>query len=185
MPSVRNPALTMDKTGPSLNAGQFRVGRVVTYSYAVTNSGNTTLAGPVTVADDRAGTFQCAAGPLAPGATVNCTRDYTLTSADVLAGVVINVASASANGTTSNQDSFTISPSLNPAITLAKTAGVASVDATTDLISYDLLVTNSGNTQILLPAQPVTVSDPRAGAVDCSAQPAVLDPARALSAPPA
>ncbi|WP_435257224.1 beta strand repeat-containing protein [Thioclava sp. FR2] len=179
--AVRNPALTLDKTGPSLNAGQYRVGRVVTYRYEVTNSGNVTLAGPVTVADDRAGTFQCAAGPIAPGATVNCTRTYTLTADDILAGVVINVATASANGTTSNQDSFTISPSRNPAITLEKTAGLASVDATSDVIPYDLRVTNSGNTQILLPDQPITVTDPRAGAVDCSAQPAVLDPGDSFS----
>lgn len=176
VPSVRSPALTMDKTGPTLLATDFTVGRVVTYSYAVTNSGNVTMTGPVTVADDKAGSFQCAAGPIAPGATVNCTRNYTLTAADVLSGIVINVATASANGTTSNQDSFTIAPTLSPAISLAKSASVPSVSATTDVINYTLTVTNSGNTQILLPDQPVTVTDPRAGTVNCLAQPVVLNP---------
>ncbi len=106
-----------------------------------------------------------------PGAAVTCTRPYTLTTADILAGVVINVATASANGTTSNQDSFSIAPSLNPAITLNKTTTVPVVDSTTDVIPYTFGVTNSGNTQILLPAQPITVTDPRAGTVDCSASP--------------
>ena len=42
---------------------------VISYSYAVKNTGNVTLAGPVTVADDKA-TVTCPAGGLAPGATI-------------------------------------------------------------------------------------------------------------------
>jgi uncharacterized repeat protein (TIGR01451 family) len=78
------------------------VGQVITYSYLVTNSGNVKLAGPVTVADDKA-TVTCPAvttvgnldGFLDPGESITCTAKYTVTQADLDAGLVTNIATAS------------------------------------------------------------------------------------------
>ena len=80
---------------------------MISYSYAVTNTGNVTLAGPVTVADDKA-TVTCPAGGLAPGASMTCTASYTITQADLDSGSVKNTAKASANGIESNPDDETV-----------------------------------------------------------------------------
>ena len=176
MPAVQSPALFLDKTAPVLTAAQFVVGGTATNNYSVQNTGNVQIAGPINITDDKAGTFQCAAGPIVPGATVNCTRAYVLKPADVLAGAVVNVATATAGTVTSNKDSATIAPTLTPGVTLVKSANLANVSATTDLITCTFAVTNSGNTQILKSAQVITVTDPKISTVDCSAQPATLAP---------
>jgi hypothetical protein len=88
-----------------------KVGDVVKYDYLVTNTGNDSLAGPVTVADDKT-TVACPAlitigdldASLDPGEKVTCTADYTIIAADVVAGEVINKAVASADGVDSNAD---------------------------------------------------------------------------------
>ena len=69
------------------------VGDVIAYSYLVTNTGNVTMTGPVTVADDRA-TCDVPGQGLAPGASVTCTATYTVTQADLDAGAVMNTATA-------------------------------------------------------------------------------------------
>jgi large repetitive protein len=176
VPAVQTPSLTMAKTAPVVTPAAYVPGAVVTYSYQVTNSGNVTLAGPITVADNKAGTFTCAAGPIAPTASVTCTRNYTITAADFAAGTVINTATATANGTTSNQDSATIAPTLQPGITMVKTASPTTISALTNTITYTFAITNTGNTSIVKAQQPITVNDPRAGAVNCTAQPTTLAP---------
>ncbi len=97
--------------------------RSIGYSYLVTNSGNVSLAGPVTVADDKATDESCpdvstvgnGDGYLDPGESVTCTASYTITQADLNAGSVTNVATASADGTNSNPDEETVTAtSLRP-----------------------------------------------------------------------
>ncbi len=43
-----------------------------------TRYGNVTIAGPITVSDNKA-TVSCPSGKLAPGATITCTATYTVT----------------------------------------------------------------------------------------------------------
>ena len=91
------------------------VGQSISYSYLVTNTGNVRLAGPVTVADDKA-TVTCPAVStvgnndsfLDPGEAVTCTASYTITQADLNSGSVTNVAKASAAGIDSNEDTETV-----------------------------------------------------------------------------
>ena len=180
VPAVQRPALTLAKTAPVVVAVDYTVGRVVQYSFTVTNSGNTDmLAAPqLTITDDKIGTFNCGAGTLARGASRTCTANYTLTSADVNAGLVANKATANAGPVASNQATAKISPTLNPGLTLAKSASPATVSATTNLITYTFTLTNSGNSQIQKAVQPITVSDPLPGlsANNCAAQqPATLN----------
>jgi hypothetical protein len=80
---------------------------VINYSYLVKNTGNVSLAGPVTVTDDKT-TVTCPAGSLAINATKTCSATYTITQADLDYGMVENFAFASANGTTSNTDDETV-----------------------------------------------------------------------------
>ena len=122
------------------------------------NNGNVSLAGPVTVDDDKA-LVTCPDvdldGFLDPGESVTCTASYTITQDDLNAGSVTNTATASADGTTSNPDEETVNATQNPSLTLDKTitAG-APYSAVDDVISYSYEVTNNGNVSL---AGPVTV----------------------------
>ena len=58
----KKPALSLVKTASPLTYDS--VGDVISYSYLVTNTGNVSFAGPVTVADNKA-TVTCPAGGLA------------------------------------------------------------------------------------------------------------------------
>jgi hypothetical protein len=101
--------LTLVKTITS--DGPYTLGSSIEYGYAVTNSGNVSLAGPVTVADDLT-TVTCLPvsdvgnldDSLNPGEEITCTSTYTVIEADVSAGIVTNTATASADGTTSDED---------------------------------------------------------------------------------
>lgn len=179
VPAVQTRSISLDKTAPTILPAQFTVGNTVTYSYVVVNTGNVALPGPLQVADDRAGTFQCQAGGLARGATVTCTRNYTFTAADILAGSVTNIATArlgtvATGQTTSNSDSVTIAPTLTYGISLTKAASPTTATSTATQVSYTFTVTNTGSAQILFPAQPVTIADARVTGTVC-AQPAVLN----------
>ena len=71
------------------------------YSYLVTNDGNVSLTGPVTVADDKVA-VTCPAvsttgnsdAEFDPLETLICTALYTVTQADLNAGSVTNIAQA-------------------------------------------------------------------------------------------
>ncbi len=101
------PALTLAKSAsPSTYTV---VGDVINYTYLLTNSGNVALAGPFTVADDKATVTCPATASLAVGDSITCTASYTITGADVTAGSVTNLATASSSDdVTSNQDSATV-----------------------------------------------------------------------------
>ena len=146
---------------------------VLHYSYLVTNSGNVRLAGPVTITDDIASDETCpnvdTVGNndnfLDPGESITCTATHPVTQADLNAGSVTNIATAHAGGTDSNQDTETANADQNPALTLDKTitAG-ATYDSVGDVISYEYLVTNSGNVRL---AGPVTITDDIASDETC------------------
>ena len=178
VPADQAPAMTMDKTAPIVDPADFVPGLVITYSYEVTNTGNVTITDPITVTDDRiAGPIACGAAPLAPGASRVCTADYTVTEADVLAGLVSNRATATDGTTTSDEDIQTVPQSGTPALGLVKQAVPPGVtfSSLSDSVDFEFIVTNTGDTAII-DSQPISIDDPLIGAVDCSAQPAVLSP---------
>ena len=172
------PALLIDKTSPTADFDA--VGDTLTYSYLVTNNGNITITAPITVADDRT-TVSCPALPpagLAPSASITCTATDTVDQGDLDTGSVTNTASASvtmpvvANSTypggiaavTSPDDSVTITADQAPELSIAKAvlAGTPSTySATTDVITFEFTVTNTGN---VTTTAPITVNDPDIGA---------------------
>src|SRR4051794_24176174 len=172
--ATQTPGLALEK---SITEGDpfDSVGDVISYDFVVTNTGNVRLAGPVTVADDRASDESCPAlgtvgngdGFLDPGESVTCTATYTVTQADLDAGSVTNIASATADGTTSNTDTATADATQTPGLALEKSIpeGVPS-HPVADVISYDFVVTNTGNVRL---AGPVTVADDRASDESCPA----------------
>ena len=160
----QSPALTLVKSSPT---GPYSsVGDTLTYSYVVTNSGNTTITAAISVADDvingAGGSVSCPAFPaagLAPLATYTCSATYDVTQVDIDNGFVTNTASATDGTTTSPDDSVTVNADQSPAMELIKSSvlndggdGIADVG---DVINYTFRVENTGNVSV----SGITVSD--------------------------
>ena len=103
-------ALTLTKTTETVNFGS--VGEEIEYRYGVANSGTVTLAGTVTISDDKIATgITCdtfSPSGLAPGGTVSCTGTYAVEQADVDAGLVTNRATATLAGVTAAEATVTV-----------------------------------------------------------------------------
>ncbi len=163
------PGLTFAKSNAGvtdLDGNGPDAGDTVTYSFLVTNTGQTTLSG-IAVTDPKVAGVTCPVTTLAAGGNVTCTATYTLTQTDVTAGSVLNTASVTANPPSGAALTATSSSSVaipaNPKITLAKTAGTASGSTAGSTVLYTFVVTNTGN----LPLTSVGVSDPKVGPVTC------------------
>ena len=91
--AVATTTLALDKTATPSTYGA--VGEVTNYDYVLTNNGNVTISQPYSVTDDKVG-VTCPADPviLAPGAMVTCTASHTITQADLDAGEIVNLATA-------------------------------------------------------------------------------------------
>ena len=89
----QQPELSIEKSAsPETYAS---LGQKINYSYLVTNEGNVTISDPFSIDDDKATDESCPAGDLAPGGSRTCSASHTINQADLDAGFVTNVASAS------------------------------------------------------------------------------------------
>jgi uncharacterized repeat protein (TIGR01451 family) len=124
VPAVR-PAISLTKTitrGAEFSA----VGDVISYEYVVTNTGDVTLEGPLAVSDDRTTVTCPPTSSLDPAESVTCTATDVVTQADLDAGIVTNVATATASygsvevasGVVSASARVTARPTLPPSSTL-------------------------------------------------------------------
>ena len=112
---TQSPALAIDKT--ALQATYSVAGQIIDYSYEVTNSGNVTLDGPFSVADDKSTDESCPpTATLAPGAAITCTATYTITAGDITAGSVTNIATATNGDETVTSPSDTVTITYQPAV---------------------------------------------------------------------
>ena len=170
VPADQNPALTLVKSASTTTFSG--PGQPVTYSYLVTNSGNVTVRS-VAVADPAPGlsSITCPDPTLPPGASETCTATYTTTQADVDRGSITNTATASGlppSGlpVVSNESTVTIPAAQVPGITLVKSATIPSFSSAGTPVTYEYLVTNTGNVTLTS----ITVTDPMPGlsAVACA-----------------
>ena len=175
IPAVQTAGIALVKTA---NVSSFStVGRLVTYSYRVTNTGNVTL-NPVTVTDPMTGlsAINCPTSSLAPGVSETCTATYTTTQADLDAGAIHNTGTATGSppsgAAQTAQSSVTIPATQTPIITLVKSASVPRFSAVGTVITYSYLVTNTGNVTL----DPVTVTDPMTGLSPISCSTSTLTP---------
>ena len=114
IPITQNPALTIVKTATPSTYDE--VGDIVSYSFLVTNTGNVSFTGPVTINDDKATDESCPAvttvgnldNELDPDENITCTASYTITLEDLNAGSVTNFAYATIDQTQSNTDDETV-----------------------------------------------------------------------------
>ncbi len=152
------------------------LGAAITYSYIIQNTGNVTLPGPFTISDNKinGGTAStCATVPapgLAPGASTSCTNTYSITSADLSNGSVMNTATAA---TTTTANTITVTVTSNPAsatvvtkplsLSLAPSPTSASLLGT--VITYTYTLRNNSPSSI---SGPFSVADNKVPNVDCS-----------------
>ncbi len=160
------PGLTIEKTADEATFAA--EGDTLNYTYVVTNSGGTTLAGPVTVTDDKAEVDCPVVESLAPGDDVTCTATYTVTALDVETGHVTNVAFASADGTDSPDDTVTVPLA---AFTVAKTSETTIVGLAGDVVTYEITITNTGEATLtgLVVDDPTCDADPAYASGDTGA----------------
>lgn len=168
------PGLSVSKT-PSTSAFA-ALNDSITYTFAVTNTGNVTLT-DVVVTDADLG-FSCPVANLLPGATATtCSSGAPLRAtrsfgqADVDAGQYINTVTVQAEtagqGTPvmATGQSIVTGPAQTPAMSLVKSSPDGTgFDTLGQRISYRFTVTNTGN--ITLTA-PITISDPQIDNLIC------------------
>ena len=163
-PGDQNPSLAIDKVD---DTGTYdSVGDVIEYLITATNDGNVTLAS-VTVTDPNADNLVCVpanGSSLAPGESLDCTADYTITQADIDAGSVFNAACVDdgADGAAEACDDVTTPGDQNPSLAIDKVDDGERYDIG-DVITYTIKVTNIGNVTL----DGVTVTDPNAQNLVC------------------
>ena len=163
------PALTLTKSDDGvtdLDGNGPDAGDSVAYSFAVTNTGETTLS-DLTVTDPMVGDVSCPATTLDPGEVMTCTAGYVLTQADLDAGAVVNTATATGTPpfgvAVSTTDSVTVSLERTGGLDFAKGAEVSGRVSAGDDVPFTFTVTNTGNVTL----SDITVTDPMTGAVTC------------------
>lgn len=158
-------ALTLKKSVDKarLNGNEARAGTVLTYSFEIANAGNVTVNG--IAIDDRLNglgdikmSYPSKNGELVPGEKAKGTASYSITNADILAGVVTNTAKVvGKNATTgasveSGESTVTTRLVKKPSIKIEKTAdptNIAPIDAVAGKeISYSFKITNTGNVNL-------------------------------------
>ena len=158
------PSMQLDKPAPS-NTDEdgsldVSVGDTLTYTVTATNNGTANLVN-VTVSDPLLTPSNQVCGLLVPGATCILTGVYTVVAADIDAGIINNIATATSNQTDPVDDTQTVSPPA-PSLSLSKSApsnsdedGSGDVSAG-DTLSYIVTATNNGTANL----SNVVVNDP-------------------------
>ncbi|WP_417260585.1 hypothetical protein [Celeribacter sp.] len=179
----QKPEITLVKTAEVVDPADFAPLLPVTYTYEITNSGNVTFTNPIEVTDDKfPNPIDCGSAVLAPGASRTCQASYIVTPADFIAGSVTNTATASDGTTTSNSDTATVPQAGTPGIALVKTPQLGSTfSSTTDSISYDFEVTNTGDTLFVLALQNFSIDDPKISAISCPPTTLQLAPGESMT----
>ncbi|OGO07747.1 MAG: hypothetical protein A2Y92_03025 [Chloroflexi bacterium RBG_13_57_8] len=155
--------IAVDKTADRAMA---HVGDTVTYSYSVTNTGNTAL-GNITVTDDLVPVITQTGGDLNENALLDLTETWSYTAlypvGEAAPDTLVNTANVTGTYGTANVtavDSVTVLV-LRPGIALDKAAAPATAYVG-DNVTYTYTVTNTGNT----PLNNVTLNDDLLGAIN-------------------
>jgi gliding motility-associated-like protein/uncharacterized repeat protein (TIGR01451 family) len=198
-PIAQNAGMVVTKV---VTTGGSAVGDVLSYDIIVTNTGNVTLT-DIEIDDPNADAGSIVGSPiavLAPGASATVTAEQTITQADVDAGYIENSAIATGDSPSGTDDVVDVSdagdetvetpngdgttdgdPTNDPTVTpIAQNAGMVVTKVVTtggsavgDVLSYDIIVTNTGNVTLT----DIEIDDPNADAGSIVGSPiAVLAP---------
>ncbi|MFF8770873.1 hypothetical protein [Kitasatospora sp. NPDC015120] len=189
LPAPEQPAVALVKAS---STGTLTAGEQITYTFAVTNTGNVTLKDVKVTETAFTGSGKVSAivcpkeaASLAPGAAVLCTATYTVTQADVDAGSVKNTATATGTPPkgqppVSPPSETTATTTDQPGLSLVKSAATGQDDklVTGETITYSFTVRNTGNVTL----KDVTINETAftghgtLGPVTCPKEAAALAP---------
>jgi hypothetical protein len=159
-------------------------GDAIEFAFEVTNTGNVLLTG-VSIAEGAftgsgsLGSVSCATDDVAPEASITCYAEYVVTQGDIDRGSIVNTATAfgyapgAAEATASAASTVTITAVQSPALELVKSVTPTTVDAAGDTVSYEFLVSNTGNvtlTDVAIDETAFTGTG-ALGVADCGATP--------------
>ncbi len=159
-PEKPNGHLTVDKetTSTPENGESYALGEEITYKITVTNDGNLTITG-ITVTDELTGD-EWTIDSLKPGDSKEFTASYTVTEDDILAGEVLNIATAKGKSPDPEKPDVPVDPGEDPEPTEDPNAHVTIEKSVTsqpaendkykagEIITYEITVTNDGNMTI-------------------------------------
>ena len=146
--------ITKVTTSKPANGEAYVLGEKITYKITVTNDGNLTITN-IKVTDALTGDTWTIAS-LAPGASEEFTAEHVVTEADILAGKVVNVATATGDSPDPDEPDVPVTPGEDPEPTEEKNAKLTVTKETTstptdsayvldDTITYKVTVKNEGN----------------------------------------
>ncbi|MBQ9951413.1 MAG: DUF11 domain-containing protein, partial [Clostridia bacterium] len=171
------PSLAVDKTTTSTpaNGETYALGETISYKIVVTNDGNLTIT-DVVVTDELTGD-EWTVESLIPGETAEFTAEYVVTEADILAGKVVNVATANGNNPSDDPTDPGEDPVEDPTddikvdMIVTKESDADENTGLGDTITYTITVTNAGNVSFTN----VVVDDKLEGAVIVPAEGFTID----------
>jgi uncharacterized repeat protein (TIGR01451 family) len=158
-------------------------GQVINYTYHLKNNTDTNMISPFTVADSMVTNESCAGAvsPLVAGATNDCTGSFTVTQAQMDAGVaLVGTVTATAkqnpgNKTrTSNEVTTSISIIQSPMLSLQVSALPTTATVAGTVITYTYTLTNSGNVTL---SPTFTVTDDVVTGITCANPSTTIAPA--------
>jgi ELWxxDGT repeat protein len=163
------------------------VGQPINYVYVVTNNGATALQGPVTIADDKVTPVNCPEvntvgnlnNNLDTGESLSCTGTYAITQADLNAGLVTNVASATVGGVSAGPVSTTVQMAQAKVLEFTGIANPTTYNQAAQTITFTYTIKNNG-TAALGPAQFV-IQDDHLGSINCGVATTTLSPGQVLN----
>ena len=146
--------------------------QVIPYNYLVDNTGNNAVTG-LTVTDNKIPTVNCPSSSLAAGADETCTGSYTTTTADVTAGSVTNIATASATDSGGNPVS---SPSSQATVNYSPASGsiISGAAATSGSFTAGTPFSSGQQINVVVPANTVLPPNTNVNILECSAPNGVI-----------
>jgi hypothetical protein len=150
------------------------VGEIITYTYTLSNTGGGDLSPSYVITDNTVTNISCPGGAITQSTPITCTGTYQITQADLDAGSVTNLATATANGIPSvNSAGTTISTSPLPKLTLSIDPDPEAASAVGATITYTYTAVNTGNVTLNFP---YTIIDNKASNFSCPGAPDSIAP---------
>jgi len=125
------------------------IGDTITYTYTITNTGDTTISG-IAVLDSKIGPITPSATEIAPGDVLSFTATYEVTEADLPSPLenTVTVSGTDPEGTPIEETATeTVEVTYTSSYSVTKVADVASANIG-DTITYTYTITNTGDTTI-------------------------------------